>query len=192
MARIVLVQGHPDNDPARFCRALADAYRDGAVKAGHSVSVVDVSALQFDPLRSRTNWEDDAPPIAIAQAQKAIEDAQHLVFIFPLWLGTLPALLKAFLEQVMRPGFAFTPSKGGLRGRLKGRSSRIIVTMGMPALVYRLWFCSHGIASFRQGILAFVGIKPNRASLVGSIETMGERRRRAWLDYVNSLGRKAR
>jgi putative NADPH-quinone reductase len=192
MARIVLVQGHPDNDPARFCRALADAYRDGAVKAGHSVFILDVAALTFDPLRSRADWESSTPPVAIVQAQKVVEGADHLVFIFPLWLGTLPALLKAFLEQVMRPGFAFTPSKGGLRGRLKRRSSRMIVTMGMPAWLYRLWFCSHGIASFRRGILAFVGFRPNRVSLIGSIETMDEQQRLAWLRYVNNLGRKAR
>lgn len=126
------------------------------------------------------------------QAQKAIETADHVVFIFPLWLGALPALFKAFLEQVFRPGFAFNPSKRGFGGLLKGRSSRTIVTMGMPAFIYRLWFCSHGIAAFRRGVLQFVGMGPNRVTLVGSIETLSEHRRLAWLQYVNELGRKAK
>jgi putative NADPH-quinone reductase len=190
--RIVVIQGHPDMDQARFCRALAESYRDGALKAGHAVAILDVAQLKFEPLRDRSSWECQPPPPDIARAQGEIERANHIVVIFPLWLGTLPALLKAFLEQVFRPGFAFDPAGPGLRPRLKGRSSRIIVTMGMPALVYQFWFCSHGVASFRRGILSFVGIKPNRVSLVGSVETMSDGRRSRWLNHIKTLGGKAK
>ena len=72
---------------------------------------------------------------------------------FPLWLGSLPALLKAFLEQVLRPGFAFDTGKA-FSGRLKGRSARVIVTMGMPAWVYRLWFHARGTGSFASHSVA--------------------------------------
>ena len=91
--------------------------------------------------------------------------AEHIVFVFPLWLGTMPALLKAFLEQVMRPGiaFAYPDEKCGFnKTLLQGRSARIVVTMGMPSFFYRLWFLGHGIAGMRRNILNFVGIKPVR------------------------------
>jgi putative NADPH-quinone reductase len=170
---------------------LTDRYRDGALKAGHLVSIVDVATLEFDVLRSRSDWECGSASPAISRAQSDIQRSDHVVFIFPLWLGTLPALLKAFLEQVMRPGFAFDQQKGPFGPKLTGRSTRIIVTMGMPAWVYRLWFRSHGIKSFKLGILSFVGLRPNRVSYIGSVDTMSQRRRVAWLGYVEALGRKA-
>jgi putative NADPH-quinone reductase len=69
--------------------------------------------------------------------------AQHLAIFFPLWHGTMPALLKVFIEQVMRPGIALEYRKHGFpRGLLTGRSARLVVTMGMPALIYR-WFSEH-------------------------------------------------
>jgi putative NADPH-quinone reductase len=65
-----------------------------------------------------------------------------------LWLGTLPALLKGFFEQVFWPGFAISrdPRHPWLR-MLKGRSARIILTMGMPGLLYRWYFLAHSLKS---------------------------------------------
>jgi len=193
VARIVIIQGHPDADPGRFCRALAKAYGNGAGAKGHEVHVIDIATLDFPVLRSRQTWESDTPPPpGIDAAQAAIQAAEHLVFIFPLWLGTLPALLKAFCEQVFRPGFAFAAKGSALRARLGGRSSHTIVTMGMPAWVYRLWFGGHGLRSFQQGILRFVGIRPNRLTLIGSIEATTEAQRARWLARVKTLGERAR
>lgn len=92
----------------------------------------------------------------------------------------MPALLKAFLEQVMRPGIAFDYSTGNeklVKTRLNGRSARVIVTMGMPAFVYRLWYLGHGIAGMRRGILYFVGIKPMRETLYGMVEKVSASKR---------------
>lgn len=60
-------------------------------------------------------------------------DADHFLLIYALWLGTMPALLKGFLQQVFRPGVA--PSYGeGFQALMKGKSARIAATMGMPTL----------------------------------------------------------
>jgi putative NADPH-quinone reductase len=159
---ILVVVGHPDPDPNRFCRALANAYVDGAVAAGHSVNRIDVATLDFPFLRSADDYQNGSMPPALKDAAQMLLDAQHIAFFFPLWLGTMPAMLKAFLEQVARPGVAFTyPEKnsGGFpKNLLKGRSARLVVTMGMPAFFYRLWFLAHGVAGLRRSILNFVGI----------------------------------
>ena len=194
ITRIVLVQGHPDPGVRHFCHALADAYRSGAIAAGHGVRDVAVTDLQFPVLRSRAEWETQAPAPDVARAQELIGWAEHIVLVYPLWLGTMPALLKAFLEQVFRPGFAMGNAgegKGWSR-KLAGKSARIVVTMGMPALVYRWYFGAHGLKSLEQGILAIVGIKPSRHSLVGSIEAISARKRRGWLEAMRVLGHHAR
>src|SRR6185312_7044553 len=115
--------------------------RNGARLGGHEVRSVIVSELQFPLLRTGEDFQGGAPPEAIRQCQESFAWADHVVILFPLWLGSMPALLKGFLEQVLRPGFAFAAASGqGLPKRLlSGRSARIIVTMGMPAVFYR-WY----------------------------------------------------
>jgi putative NADPH-quinone reductase len=103
----------------------------------------------------------------------------------------MPALLKAFLEQALRPGFAIASAEGAAiwDKLLSGRSARIVVTMGMPALVYRWYFRAHSLKSLERNILGFVGIKPVRETLIGAVETCGSARRRGWLDKLAALGR---
>jgi putative NADPH-quinone reductase len=104
----------------------------------------------------------------------------------------MPALLKAFLEQVFRPGFAVAAGEHGLSpGLLKGKSARIVVTMGMPALIYRLYFRAHSLKSLERNILRFSGMGPIRETLIGSVETIGDDARRKWLARLAELGRRA-
>jgi putative NADPH-quinone reductase len=188
--RITILQGHPDPAPDRFCRALMQAYVEGARAAGHEVRIVDITALDFPVLRTREDWEHGALPSGLADAQQAIAWAEHLVLCFPLWLGGMPALMKAFLEQVARPGFAFARAEGELTGRklLTGRSARIVVTMGMPAIVYRAWFGAHSLKSLERNILGFVGIGPIRETLIGMVESGGDPAHAKWLAKLRALG----
>jgi putative NADPH-quinone reductase len=193
--RILVIVGHPDSSPKRLCRALAEAYVEGARSAGHAVRQIDIATLNFPVLRTMEEFADRPLPVTLEDGAQAIRHAEHLVFIFPLWLGTMPALLKAFLEQVMRPGvaFAYPPAgKGGFaRTLLEGRSARVVVTMGMPAPFYRFWYLGHGIAGMRRNILNFVGIGPVRKTLFGMVETAGDARRRKWIEKMRTLGKRA-
>jgi putative NADPH-quinone reductase len=191
--RVLLIQGHPDAGPGHLCRALEDAYAGGARDGGHEVRRIDVCELDFPLLRSQDDWEHGALPPSLAQAQQDIVWAEHIVLFFPLWLGDMPAMLKGFLEQVARPGFAFVKEGKNPFGKqgLKGRSGRLVVTMGMPAFVYRVWFRAHSIKSFRRNILGFVGIAPVGDTLVGMVDAMNPRRAARWLDHLRALGRAA-
>lgn len=169
--RILILQGHPDATGAHLCHVLADAYEAGARETGHEVRCVDLGRLEVPLLRSAQEWEHGALPPSLADAQAAIEWAEHVVLIFPLWLGDMPALLKAFLEQVARPGFAF---ERGTRNpfeakRLYGRSARVVVTMGMPALIYRWVYRAHSVRSLERNILGFVGFAPVHETLIGGV-----------------------
>jgi putative NADPH-quinone reductase len=192
--KILVLQGHPDASRRHFCHMLATAYQGGAQQGGHEVRTVEVAALDFPLLRTREEWEAGNTPSSLGEAQQAIQWADHLVLVFPLWLGGMPALLRAFLEQVLRPGFAVARPHGSrwAAGLLGGRSARIIVTMGMPALLYRWYFCAHGLKALERNILSFVGVHPISTSLVGLVEGMDEKRRLRLLDKVGRLGRAAR
>jgi putative NADPH-quinone reductase len=187
---IAIIQGHPDAQRRHFGHALADEYAKGCEDGGHEVRRIEVATLNFPLLRTKEDFEKGTPPDSIRQAQDAIKWADHLVILYPLWLGSMPALLKAFLEQVLRPGFAFEYQKSGgiAKKLLTGRSARIVVTMGMPAFVYRWVFFAHSLKSLRRNTLWFCGIGPIRSTTIGSIEEMDENKRLGWLDEMRGLG----
>lgn len=190
---ILIIQGHPDASPGHLCRALADAYAEGAQAAGHSVARLDLAGLDVPLLRSQEAYEHAPVPDNLRPAQDAIVAAEHIVLVFPLWLGTVPALVKAFLEQVLRPGVAFAyRDKGFPELLLKGRSARVVVTMGMPAPLYRWWYLAHGVRGLERNILGFVGIKPVRETLFGMVGAASAEKRAAWLRRMRRLGERAR
>jgi putative NADPH-quinone reductase len=194
MSRILVLQAHPDGQERHLLHALADAYVEGAHAGGHEVRVVELAALDIPLLRSQREWERQPVPATLAAAQQDIAWAGHLVILFPLWLGDMPAMLKAFLEQVARPGFAFgAGARNPFTARgLKGRSARVIVTMGMPAFVYRWWFAAHSVRSLKRNVLQFVGISPVRSTLVGGAGAVAPERAQRWFAEMRRLGRAAR
>ena len=191
--RILLIQGHPDASKPHFGHALEDAYAAGAAGAGHGVRHLSVAQLDFPLLRSQHEWEHGPLPPSLEPAQADIAWATHLVLLFPLWLGDMPALLKGFLEQVARPGFAFKPAPGNPFGRkgLTGRSARVVVTMGMPAAVYRWYFRAHSVKSLERNILGFVGIAPVRETLIGLVGNLSAEASQKHLDQLRALGARA-
>jgi putative NADPH-quinone reductase len=189
--RIAVIQGHPDPNPKRLLRALANAYADAARQAGHEVTRIDLATLDFPMLRTQDEFQHGPIPDTLKPAQAAILGAEHIVLVFPLWLGTMPALVKAFLEQVMRPGVAFSYQANGLPvKKLRGRSARLVVTTGMPVLAYRWWFLAHGLKGLERSILGFAGIKPIHESFFGGVGAASDVRCQKWLDQMRELGGK--
>ena len=126
---ILVVDAHPDTKRDHFVNALATQYAAAAEAAGHLVQVVRLSELKFPWLRNAGEFAE-RPPGMIGSQQQHFRWADHVVLIYPLWLGSMPAMLKSYLEQVMRPGFAFAygKNKGLPKKLLTGKSARIVVT----------------------------------------------------------------
>jgi len=191
--RIAIIQGHPSRERTHLGHALADAYDLGAEAVGHEVRRIEVALLDFPLLRTAEEWKSGAIPEGLREAQSAIGWADHLVLIFPLWTGTMPALLKGFLEQIARPGFAFKdrPDGRGMAPALTGKSARIVVTMGMPALFFRWFYHAHGVRGLQRSILGFCGIKPIRTTYIGLVDAKTFKAD-PWLATMRELGQDAR
>jgi putative NADPH-quinone reductase len=188
--RVLIINGHPDNAPERLCSALAAAYAAGAQEGGHRIRRLDVAELDLPLIHSRAEFETGALPPAALEAQAAIKWAEHIVVIYPLWLGGAPAMLKGFFEQVFRYGFALKGGGKGVGGLLKGRSARLVVTMGMPAFIFHLVFGAFGVKAVERGILWMCGISPIRRTLLGMVEESPAQRSH-WLERMKRLGRAA-
>jgi putative NADPH-quinone reductase len=189
---VLIIDGHPDPRRARLIHALAKACRVGAESAGHAVRTINVAELEFPMLRGADDFEQKKPLESIAACQDDLRWAHHIVIFFPLWLGGMPALLKGFFEQVLRPGFAFAARKRGLPVKLlAGRTARIVVTMGMPGLFYKWVYRAHSLKSLERNILAFCGIRATGSTVIGMVGNVDEARRETLLERMHVFGRKA-
>ncbi len=190
---ILIIQGHPDISHDHLCHALAASYEKGARESGYEVKTICIANIDFPLLRTNEDFYSSGPVPVIKQCQQDIRWANHLVIFYPLWMGSMPALLKAFFEQVFRPGFAMEPVDGGRKWvqLLKGKSAHIIVTMGMPALIYRWYYGAHGLKSLERNILKFTGVGPIKESLIGMVEGSQAHRVR-WLEKIFNYGKKGR
>lgn len=195
---IALIQGHPDSGGRHFCHALATAYTAGAREAGRVVGLIDVGKLDFPLLRSRADFDCGAIPRDVQEAQTLLSRADHVVMIFPVWNGAMPALLKGFLEQTFRPSFTFPDATPGeplgfsayftQRKALTGKTARVVATMQMPAFVYRWYFHPHP----ERNTLSLSGLGPIRETLIGRVEATDGRQCAQWLATLRRFGQGGR
>ncbi|MCL2296825.1 MAG: NAD(P)H-dependent oxidoreductase [Proteobacteria bacterium] len=188
--RVLLVLASPTGS---FGETLAEAYRDGAQSAGHDLRLLALNQLAFDPILHQGYREIQTLEPDLLAAQDAIRWAQHLVFVYPLWWGTMPALLKGFVERLFLPGFAFQyrPNTMVPDKLLRGRSAQLIVTMDTPPWFFRLFFRNAGHRIMKNHILEFCGIRPVSILDFGPIKTADANKRQKWLRQVRDAGYRA-
>lgn len=190
MKRILIINGHPDKESFNF--GLAAAYKKGALASGAEVKEIVVRELDFNPnlqygYRKRTELEPD-----LLHVQEMIRWAQHLVFVYPVWWGSVPAILKGFIDRVFLPGFAFQKRENSLwwDKLLTGKSARIISTLDQPAWYYWLVYRQPSTYAMKKLTLQFSGIDPVRVTTIGPIRRSKEAYRHSWLKKVERLGQK--
>ena len=192
--RILIIDGHPDPAAQRFNHAIVSAYRLEAVGAGHEARSVALADLSFPLLHTKAEFDGIATCAAVTSLQADILWCDHIVIVYPLWLGSMPALLKGLFEQIFRPSFAFaqTAYSDRPKGILRGKSARVIVTMGMPAPIYRWYFGAHSLKSLQRNILAFCGIRPIRSCVIGSVGIASSAYHARWITRIRELAKDAR
>lgn len=189
MARIAIIVGHARHNT--LCEALGRAYRRGAQAGGHDAALFVTSAMTFDPVLHEGFERVQPLEKDLQAAHDTVLAADHLVIIFPLWFGDLPAILKGFLERVLQPEMVEAAKQRKFVKPLKGKSARIIVTMGMAGFVYRWRYGAHAVKMLKRNILGFVGAGPVRTTVYGNVEGVTGEHREAWIGEVENLGRRA-
>jgi NAD(P)H dehydrogenase (quinone) len=190
MKKIVIINGHPDKESFNF--ALAEAYKKGALASGAEVRMINIRDLRFQPnlqfgYRQRTELEPD-----LLEAQQKIKWADHLVLVYPVWWGSIPALMKGFIDRVFLPGFAFQKRENSVwwDKLLTNKSARIISTLDQPAWYYWLVYRRPSYHAIKKLTLQFCGISPVASTTIGPIRLSKQNYRRKWLSKVERLGLK--
>ena len=186
-----MIIGHPAKES--LAGSLAAAYIEGAEAAGNEVRIIDLARIDFDPVL-RSGYRGEQPlELDLVAAQESITWAEHLVFVYPLWWGAMPAVLKGFIDRIFLPGFAFKYRKDSpLWDRLlKGRSAQLLICMDTPRWYYRLVYRNSGHILMSRNILKFCGIKPVKVKTFGPVRRSRAENREKWLVSAEKLGRTA-
>jgi putative NADPH-quinone reductase len=173
-----------------FNASLAKSYLKGAENAGFNAETVNLIDLDFDPiLRYGYSGDQELEP-DLKVMQEKIMAADHLVFVFPVWWGTYPALLKGFIDRTFTAGFAFKFRGDTLKWDrlLPGKTARLIMTMDTPKWYYSLGYKSPAVNSMKKCIMEFCGIKPVKTTIFSPIRKSDKQQRSQWLKEVEKLG----
>ena len=174
--RTLIILGHPDKKS--LCSALADNYEKGAREKGGDVMRLNLHDMSFNMnlktgYRTTQNLEAD-----LLEAQNLIKWSNHMVFIYPVWWGSVPAILKGFLDRTFLPGFAFKYREHavGWDKLLSGRSARLIVTSDRPFWLLHLNYFHPAVNMMKKSVLEFCGISPITVTSFDSIGDASDKR----------------
>ena len=187
--KILIINGHPDKES--FNHALAASYKKGVLASGFELEEINIGELGFNPnlqfgYRKRTELEPD-----LIDAQDKIKWADHIVWVYPVWWGSVPAIMKGFLDRVFLPGFAFKKREGSVwwDKYLTGRSAHLISTLDQPGWYYSLINGAPSHKAMKKLTMNFVGIKKVRTTTIAPLRLSSEAFRKKWLRKVEQLGK---
>ncbi len=188
--RVLIILGHPSTDS--FCGAITNNYFEAATQAGREVRIVQLGALNFDPVLHEGYNQIQTLEQDLLDAQADIMWAENMVFVFPLWWGGVPALLKGFIDRTFLPGFAFKYRQGKVfpDKLLKGRTAHLLVAMDTAPWYYKWVYWMPGLHQMRRHTLAFCGIKPLTTLMFGPVLTSTTAQRQKWLQQAMTLARR--
>lgn len=190
MKKILVIKVHPKENS--FCNALADEYIEGANNSANKIKTVYLKNLDLEKFIKYEHTESPKLPADLLEVQKLITWANHLVFVYPTWWATPPAILKVFFEIIFHSGFAYRYKKStGIVPKwdklLPNKSARVIVTMDSPPWHYK-WFIGDPGFKMMKDIMNFCGIKAVYKNYFGSVKMSSEKQRKAWLEKIHKIG----
>lgn len=187
--RIAVVIGHPDKESYNV--ALCKSYCEGARSSGAEVREIIIADLVFDPnlrygYRMRTELEPD-----LLTAQETLKWADHIVWVYPVWWGSVPAIMKGFIDRVFLPGYAFKKREGSVwwDKYFTGKTSRLICTMDQPTWYYRFIYGAPSHKAMKRLTMNFIGIKLVKITSIGPIRLSKDKFRADWISKVEKLGK---
>ncbi|MDJ1483353.1 NAD(P)H-dependent oxidoreductase [Cytophagaceae bacterium YF14B1] len=184
--KTLIINGHPNKNS--YCSQLAAAYYSGAQKRNSEAHLLHLYELHFD-VSLKEGYSGNLLEPDLLRAQELITWSDHIVFVYPTWWWTMPALLKGFIDRVFVPGFAFKyeSDKPLPEKLLKHKTATLLVTMDSPKWYYRWWMKNAGHWIMKQGILAFCGINKTKVVTIDQIRKLTPQQRNRWIEKVEAI-----
>ncbi len=189
--RVLLILAHPSQES--FNHSIARNISLQLEKKGYEVQIRDLYLLGFDPILDEKSWKDyenQANPATsdILEEQQAILWANHLVFVYPTWWWSQPAILKGYFDRVFTPSFAFDNSVIPAKGKLLDKMVTIIQTTGAPDEFVKEAGMDVAVKKLMQfGIFDFLGMEVLHHEILTGINTKSYTELKTVLEEIDLL-----
>ncbi len=188
---ILIILAHPD--PGSFNHGLAEAIRQELQAQGHCVVFHDLCAESFEPLLTKEEIpQSGVLPPQIEQHCRDLKAADGLVIVHPNWWGQPPAILKGWIDRVLRPGVAYRFEEGdngeGIPiGLLKARAALVINTSNTPDIREKSAFGDPLERIWRDCIFDLCGVRNFHRRMFNVVVTSTPEQRRLWINQAQQL-----
>jgi NAD(P)H dehydrogenase (quinone) len=209
--RIFYIYAHPE--PKSFNAALKNTAIDALKEKGHEVKLSDLYAMNFNPVLTASDFPEKKNPEFfnafleairasktgafapdIKEEMEKVKWADIIVFQFPIYFTSMPAIMKGWIDRVLAPGFGFNPITNSAydTGLFKGKSALLVTTAGSPKEAYSEGG-AHGdlnkhLESITHCVFEFMGMKVLPSVIIYEASSMSRERGAEELEkYKNRL-----
>lgn len=178
----LLVLGHPN--PESFCSSLTKELHDHLIAQGDEARIRNLYEIGFNPILSADDFSafaDNDTPDDIKIEQEYVKWADHIIFIYPVWWGGMPAILKGYVDRVLSEGFAYEYIGDSSAGLLKPRKGSVICTTGAPNSVYKNVHNAMDVIS-KEVTFEFVGLVPYKQLYYGAVPSVTDEVRKSYIE----------
>jgi NAD(P)H dehydrogenase (quinone) len=189
--KVLVVYAHPN--PKSFNHAILEAFTKGLMEKGHEYEIVDLYQTKFD---SNTKTEDlvqfrgGQMPKEVLDQQNKVSSADSLVFIFPRWDWTYPAILKGWIQRVFSYGFAYKISDKGVESLLKHNKALLINTTGGTEEFYKTSGLQNAFEKIYEATLKnYSGITNVTDVTFYAISMVDDKTRKEYLENAYKIGK---
>jgi len=179
MKKVLIISGHPNENS--YNQALSKSYEEGLRHANVQLSRIDIRKLDFNLNLSHGFGSTPQEP-DVAAAIKKLQQADHIVWFFPMWWYGYPALMKGFIDRTFLPGIAFKYQDKPFPVQLfKGKTASIVITADAPYWYNRWVMGNPAIKQLKKGTLQFCGIRTTKITYIAPIRKSTQDFREQWL-----------
>ncbi len=188
MKKILVFLGNPTRNS--YSGRIADAYEAGAREANFEVDRVNIEDLKFNPVLHQGYREIQELEPDLKMIQEKMNWADHIVFVYPNWWCSMPALMKGMFDRMWLPGFAFNFDKQTkkLIQRLNTKSAHVIIVAGTHSPFMTWWKFGDYTNEIAHGILGFAGIR-TKVTAFGPSERVAVHVLDGWVEKVKKMGK---
>jgi NAD(P)H dehydrogenase (quinone) len=182
----LIIYSHPN--PKSFNHAILKTLEHALISQGHQVRVRDLYAMRFDPVLKAKDFQlMDQKKVAndVKKEQDHVRWAEILVFIFPVWWNSLPAIARGYVDRVLSVGFAYSENAKGL---LPGKKVLVIATMNAPQSVCEKAGILRAMdLTIGQSLADFCSMKLIKQKYFNAVASSTDEQRREMLNEVALL-----
>ncbi len=171
MKHILIIAAHPKEESFTF--AMANTYRENREAKGDKAELLDLYRdAHQQPFFTYDNANKLETDEAMKYYQHKIREADEIVFVFPYWWGSFPAILKNFFDWNLPRGFAFEYVNSRPKGMLQGKTVKVFTTTGAPKFIYAITGANRRLKNMmKEQIVEFCAMKLDGFHIYGGVDT---------------------